>query len=144
MKKKKSRPLVQLSEKASRDFLLYASARDLPGMANFIYQMALEGDTKFFKQLGKALSGRKNTSIGVDKREAFVLQYYVDNPNGTAADCMSKMEAAGFHPITEENFRVLKMRLYGKAIVFHDGEDIPDDELRRIWAKFKLQAHFMA
>jgi hypothetical protein len=83
---KKKSTLLQWSEKASRDFFLYATARDLPGMARFIYQMALENDTKFFKQLGKALSGRKYTHLGADKREAFILEYYLKKPNGTNAD----------------------------------------------------------
>jgi len=124
-KKSKSKILIQQSEKASREFFLYAAVRDLPGMARFIYQMALENDTRFFKQLGKALSGRKYTGPSVDRREAFVLKYYIENPNGTAADCMSKMEAAGFHPITEENFRVIKMRLFGKVKIIRSEADCP-------------------
>jgi len=78
--KRNEKKFVQLSEKASRAFFLYAAVRDLPGMAHFIYQMALENDAKFFKQLGKALSGRKYTSPGADKREAFILKYYFKKP----------------------------------------------------------------
>jgi len=60
----KKKMFVQMSRKASRDFLLFAAVRDLPRMAPFIYKMALENNTKFFKQLGKALSGRKYTGLG--------------------------------------------------------------------------------
>jgi hypothetical protein len=124
---KKKSTLLQWSEKASRDFFLYATARDLPGMARFIYQMALENDTKFFKQLGKALSGRKYTHLGADKREAFILEYYLKKPNGTNADCMSKLVDAGFPRIGEANFRMLKRRLLAKVKIIRSKDELPEE-----------------
>jgi hypothetical protein len=96
-------------------------------MARFIYQMALDNDATFFKQLGKALSGRKYTGAGANKREAFMLRYYVENPNGSNADCMAKMTEAKFPPISEENFRVLKQRLFKKIKIIRAADDLPDE-----------------
>jgi hypothetical protein len=110
----KKKMFVQMSGKASRDFFLFAAVRDLPGMAPFIYKMALENNTKFFKQLGKALSGRKYAGLGVNRREAFILEYYLQKPNGTNADCMARLRQAKFPRISEDNFRVLKKRLFAK------------------------------
>jgi hypothetical protein len=74
--KKKSK-FIQLSGKSARNLSLFLAVRDLPAMARVIYEVALENDTEFFKQLGKALSHRKNPHLGMDKREAFMLQYYL-------------------------------------------------------------------
>ena len=123
--KRNEKKFVQLSEKASRAFFLYAAVRDLPGMARFIYQMALENDAKFFKQLGKALSGRKYTSPGADKREAFILKYYFKNPNATNAECMAKLREAKFPRISEENFGVLKGRLLAKIKIICSSNEFP-------------------
>lgn len=116
---------IQLSEKASRDFALFAATRDLPGMASFIYEMAKENDAKFFKQLGKALSGRKYTGLGVNRREAFLLKYYADNPHGTNADCMAKMAEAKFPEISEDNFRMLKKRVFAKIGIIRSRDEFP-------------------
>ena len=124
---KKKGPLLQWSEKPSREFFLYAAARDLPGMARFIYEMALENDTKFFKQLGKALTGRKYTHPGADKREAFILEYYIKKPNGTNADCMSKLVDAGFPRMSDANFRMLKRRLRAKVKVIRSKDELPEE-----------------
>ena len=123
----KKETLVQLSEKASSDFILFAAVRDLPGMAPFIYKMALENDAKFFKQLGKGLSGRKYTGLGMNKREAFVLEYYLQKPNGTNADCMAKLREAKFPRISEDNFRVLKKRLFAKIGVIRNPNEVPPE-----------------
>jgi len=69
---RKKKTFLQMSEKVSRDFLVFAAVRDLPGMARFIYQMALENDAKFFKQLGKALSGRQCGFIREQTRSVYV------------------------------------------------------------------------
>jgi hypothetical protein len=130
----KKKPIsLQFSQSMSRKLLLCHASSDLPGMARFIYQMALENDTKFFKQLGKALSRRNYTDIAADKREAFILVYYIKKPKGTNADCMCKLVDAGFPRISEANFRVLKQRLFAKVKI------LSKDELQHIDEQFVLR-----
>jgi hypothetical protein len=122
---RKKDAFVQMSGKASRDFFLFAAARDLPGMAPLIYKMALENNAKFFKQLGKALSGRKYTGLGLNRREAFILEYYLQKPDGTNADCIAKMREAKFPRISEDNFRMLKKRLFAKIGIIRSPNEFP-------------------
>jgi hypothetical protein len=124
---RKKNKFVQLSAKATREFALFAAVRDLPSMARFIYEMALENDAKFFKQLGKALSGRKYTGLRVNRREAYMLEYYLENPNGTNADCMARMTNAKFPEISEDNFRVLKKRLFAKIVIIRNRDEFPQE-----------------
>ena len=60
------------------------------------------------------LLGQKRLHFA-DKREAFLLQLMSKNPGISNRDCMGALRKAGFHQMTDDNFRNFKKRLFDKV-----------------------------
>jgi hypothetical protein len=72
-------------------------------------QVALKGDKQFFIDLGKCLSGEIKTEV-YSKLELDIAELVFSKPQLSAKEAVRELSKRG-HKITEEHFRVGKMRL---------------------------------
>jgi hypothetical protein len=72
-------------------------------------QVALKGDKQFFIDLGKCLSGEIKTEV-YSKLELDIAELVFSKPHLSAKEAVRELSKRG-HKITEEHFRVEKMRL---------------------------------
>jgi hypothetical protein len=68
-------------------------------------------DKRFFIDFGKCLSGDIKDSTLFDKRDVDIAQIVLFNPQMSAREATLELERRGHRGITEENFRMWKMRL---------------------------------
>lgn len=73
-------------------------------------QVILKGDRQFFIDLGKCLSGEIKTAV-YSKRDLDIAELVLSGPHLSAKEAVRELSKRGHRPITEENFRVTKMRL---------------------------------
>jgi hypothetical protein len=72
-------------------------------------QVTLKGDRQFFIDLGKCLSGEIKTEV-YSKRDSDIAELIFSKPHLSAKEAVRELSKRD-HRITEENFRVRKMRL---------------------------------
>jgi len=80
----------------------------------FYLQNGARKQYQVFQTAWKSTFGSKIYRFRLNRREAFILEYYLQKPNGMNADCMARLRQAKFPRISEDNFRVLKKRLFAK------------------------------
>jgi hypothetical protein len=71
---------------------------------------SLMKNKEFFIQLGKCLTGEIDRQL-VDQRDIDIAEIVLFHPQLSAADAVSELQRRGHRGITEENFRMWKMRL---------------------------------
>ena len=71
---------------------------------------SLMKNKEFFVQLGKCLTGEIDRQL-VDKRDIDIGEIVLFHPELSAGDAVSELQRRGHRVITEENFRMWKMRL---------------------------------
>jgi hypothetical protein len=71
---------------------------------------ALMRNKKFFINLGKCLSGEIDPQLW-DRRDIDIAEIVLFHPELSAGDAVRELERRDHHGITEENFRMWKMRL---------------------------------
>jgi hypothetical protein len=71
---------------------------------------SLTKNKEFFTQLGKCLTGELDREF-VDKRDIDIAEIVLFDPQLSAGDAVLELERRGHTGITEENFRMWKMRL---------------------------------
>jgi hypothetical protein len=94
---------------------LAAKAAQQTGSLDFcswFVDLAIEAnDKQFFIDFGKCLSGEIKDSTLFDKRERDIAEIVLFNPQMSARDAVRELQKRGHREITEENFRMWKMRL---------------------------------
>jgi hypothetical protein len=79
---------------------------------SWFVDLAIEvNDKQFFIDFGKCLSGEIKDSTLFDKRERDIAEVVLFNPKMSAKDAVRELQKRGHRRITEENFRMWKMRL---------------------------------
>jgi hypothetical protein len=68
-------------------------------------------DKRFFIDFGKCLSGEIKDSTLFDKRDRDIAEIVLFEPEMSAKDAVRELERRGHRGITEDNFRMWKMRL---------------------------------
>jgi hypothetical protein len=82
--------------------------------------LAIEtNDKRFFIDFGKCLSGEIKDPTLFDKRDRDIAEIVACNPEMSAKEAVRELEKRGHRGITEDNFRMWKMRLL-KAKPFFD------------------------
>ena len=71
---------------------------------------SLMKNKEFFIQLGKCLTGELDHQL-VDERDIDIAEIVLFHPRLSAANAVSELQRRGHRGITEENFRMWKMRL---------------------------------
>ncbi len=74
--------------------------------------LAIEtNDKRFFIDFGKCLSGEIKDTTLFDKRDCDLAEIVLFSPQMSAKDAVRELKRRGHRGITEENFRMWKMRL---------------------------------
>ena len=74
--------------------------------------LALEtNDRRFFIDFGKCLSGEIKDSTLFDKRDRDIAEIVLFNPEMSAIEAIDELDRRGHRGISEDNFRMWKMRL---------------------------------
>jgi hypothetical protein len=71
---------------------------------------ALRKNKEFFVQLGKCLTGEIDRQL-VDERDIAIAEIVLFHPQLSAANAVAELQKRGHGTITEDNFRMWKMRL---------------------------------
>jgi hypothetical protein len=71
----------------------------------------LANDKRFFMDFGKCLSGEIKDSTLFDKRDRDIAEIVLFNPQMSAKQAVLELDRRGHRGITEDNFRMWKMRL---------------------------------
>jgi hypothetical protein len=71
----------------------------------------LTNDKRFFIDFGKCLSGEIKDFTLIDKRDVDIAEIVLFNPQMSAKQAVLELERRGHRGITEDNFRMWKMRL---------------------------------
>jgi hypothetical protein len=75
--------------------------------------LAIEtNDKTFFIDFGKCLSGKIKDSTLFDRRERDIAEIVLFNPDISAKDAIRELQKRGHRGMTEDNFRMWKMRLH--------------------------------
>jgi hypothetical protein len=95
--------------------LLDAPAGEDPALFNqevmrVIGFQSLMKNKEFFLQLGKCLTGEIDPQL-VDERDVDIAEIVLFYPQLSAANAVAELQRRGHSSITEENFRMWKMRL---------------------------------
>jgi hypothetical protein len=94
-----------LDSPAERNLKLY-----IQEVMRVIGFQSLIKNKEFFVQLGKCLTGEIDHQL-VDKRDIDIAEIVLFHPELAAGDAVSELQRRGHCGITEENFRMWKMRL---------------------------------
>ena len=92
----------------------FEQTRNFAAGALFIEIATNKNDKQFFIDLGKCLSGEIEDSRlygKFDKRDRDIAEIVLFEPEVSAADAVRELEKRGHGDITEDNFRMCKMRL---------------------------------
>jgi hypothetical protein len=76
-------------------------------------------DKRFFIDFGKCLSGEIKDPTVFDKRDRDIAEIVVFHPQMSARDAVRELGKRGHRGITEDNFRMRKMRLLKAKAWFH-------------------------
>lgn len=119
-----SRLLLMLSKLADKEMLkdqslirakLAARIVKETGDLDFSFWLVLLAieinDKRFFIDFGKCLSGEIKDPTLFDKRDRDIAEIVLFEPEMSAKDAVRELEKRGHRGITEENFRMWKMRL---------------------------------
>jgi hypothetical protein len=82
------------------------------GAVLYLILLAVEtNDIRFFIDFGKCLSGDIKDATLFDKRDLDIAEIVLFNPEMSAREAVRELYRRGHHGITEDNFRMWKMRL---------------------------------
>jgi hypothetical protein len=92
-------------------------------------------DKRFFVDFGKCLSGEIKDPTLFDNRDRDIAEIVLFNPRMSAKQAVLELEKRGHHGITEESFRMWKMRLlrakprFDAVMAAHVGDLFTDAEM---------------
>jgi hypothetical protein len=106
---------------------------DLDFCMHFVLLAIEANDKQFFIDFGRCLSNEIKDTTLFDKRERDIAELVACNPNMSAREAVRELENRGHRGITEENFRMWKMRLLKAKPLF-------DEIIARLHNKFPSAA----